>query len=812
MTIPSSLGTGPAAGPAGNAYPNCEIPTLEILDMIAHQRATKEILGVLCRPPAWAGSPGCPPEKARSRTPVTGRCDRPTEPGFPVAFFLTDGETWTLAAKGDLPPDAERALARIDPQSLSRAIFQARPATPSALECPFPAGWARHLYSGTGELLGMLVDLADGPALPYGLHAIRIESICRLAVVAIEQGNLLGELAFQTAHDSRIPLVQRSYDSELSMQRIARMIAQQAAPEEILGALCRHLGQAEAEFQIAFFLSDGDQWRLAAKGDLDPDAETALARIDPAGLSEALLQRQTASGGPECPLDMGWARHLISGAGELLGIVVGLGEGPKVPSGAYATRIESSCRLAALAIEHKNLLEELAFQADHDTLTKLPNRSCYQRLLALALRQENAPNLSTALLYVNLDRFRQVNDVMGIEIGNRLLALVGRRFQSRLRDGDLLARVGGDEFAILLPNRTGMEQGAAVAGRLLRSLSKPFSIDDHELFLSASIGIGYSTPESTPQSLEREAYVALYQAKQAGKAQSMSFRSSMAATPPERLEMEKRLRFALARREVRLFYQPQLELSSGTVRGAEALLRWRPEGLGMVSPATFIPILEETGLIADFGRWVLMEACRQGKEWADQAGMRLRIGVNVSALQFARADFVQDVEQALSDSGFPPELLELELTESLFVGDFAAAHRIFRNLQAVGIGFALDDFGTGQSSLTYLQKLPFQRLKIDQAFIRRIEDGDRQVPMVENILRIAESLGMSTIAEGVETVHQAELLRSLRCDEGQGYLYAAAMPPAEFASFYRNHSPARTGLPDAGPLTTVSEFALPMGD
>jgi EAL domain-containing protein (putative c-di-GMP-specific phosphodiesterase class I) len=244
-----------------------------------------------------------------------------------------------------------------------------------------------------------------------------------------------------------------------------------------------------------------------------------------------------------------------------------------------------------------------------------------------------------------------------------------------------------------------------------------------------------------------------------------------------------------------------MELSSGTVRGVEALLRWSPEGLGIVSPSAFIPILEETGLIAECGRWVLVEACRQGKEWADRAGWRLRIGVNVSARQFVRADFVRDVEQALSDTGFPPELLELELTESLFVGDFETARRIFRNLQAVGIGFALDDFGTGQSSLSYLHKLPFQRLKIDQSFIRRIEDGERQAPMVENILRMAESLGMSTIAEGVETVHQAELLRRLRCDEGQGYLFGAAMPPTEFACFYSNHSPTRVGLPEAAKLT-----------
>ncbi len=264
----------------------------------------------------------------------------------------------------------------------------------------------------------------------------------------------------------------------------------------------------------------------------------------------------------------------------------------------------------------------------------------------------------------------------------------------------------------MLPRVAAEEDAGTVAGRLLRSLSNPFSVEDHELFISASIGIVCSDPDSTPESLERKSYLAMYQAKLAGKARSMYFDSSMAATPPERLEMEKRLRFALSRREMRLYYQPQIDLSSGLVRGAEALLRWRQEGIGTVSPAAFIPILEETGLIVEFGRWVLNEACRQGREWADQTGLKLRIGVNVSATQFAQPDFVHDVERVLAETGFPPELLELELTESLFVRDFTSAHQVFKDLRRTGIQLALDDFGTGQSSLSYLHKLPFQRIKI----------------------------------------------------------------------------------------------------
>jgi EAL domain-containing protein (putative c-di-GMP-specific phosphodiesterase class I) len=257
----------------------------------------------------------------------------------------------------------------------------------------------------------------------------------------------------------------------------------------------------------------------------------------------------------------------------------------------------------------------------------------------------------------------------------------------------------------------------------------------------------------------------------------------MASTPPERLEMEKHLRSALQKNEMVLYYQPQIEMSTGLVSGAEVLMRWRPGDLGIVSPGAFIPILEETGLIVEFGRWALIEACRQGREWCDENDMTMRLAVNVSAFQFAQPEFIRDVERALSESGFPPELLELELTESLFVGDFATACKVFRALQSTGITFALDDFGTGQSSLAYLQQLPFQRLKIDQSFVRPLADGERCPPLVDNIIRMAGSLGMSTIAEGIETAHQANILRMARCEEGQGYFFAQPLPAKEFADF-----------------------------
>jgi diguanylate cyclase (GGDEF)-like protein len=567
---------------------------------------------------------------------------------------------------------------------------------------------------------------------------------------------------------------------ERTIHRVAMMIAEQRSSSEILSELCRQLGGSEPESQVAFLLLQGGSWKVGARGCLNAESESILALVDADRISGELLSAGAEDGQP---FEYGWSRCLCSGTGELLGLFLLLHQGPCQPSGTLGFRIASACRLAAMSLEQRNLLDELAYRADHDPLTGLFNRSYYERLLAWRLKTSRAGNDQIALLYINLDRFRLVNDVMGHLVGNQLLKEVGRRFWECVGPGAIVARAGGDEFAVVLPQISRADDATDHAHRLLDSLAAPFSVNGHQLFVSASIGIGCSSEDSSPASLEREAYIALYQAKKEGKARAMHFHKSMASTPPERLEMEKRLRFALEGREMLLYYQPQVDLVTGAVTGAEVLLRWRAGELGIVSPSAFIPILEETGLIADFGRWVLREACRQGQEWAARTGSSLRLGVNVSALQFGRPDFVQDVERALAETGFPAEFLELELTESLFVGDFNASLQIFKRLQQTGVTFALDDFGTGQSALSYLHNLPFQRLKIDQSFIRPIQDRQELPPLVENIIRMAGALSMTTIAEGVETVHQAEVLRAANCREGQGYFWAKPLPPAEFAAY-----------------------------
>lgn len=554
---------------------------------------------------------------------------------------------------------------------------------------------------------------------------------------------------------------------------VLEMIVRHCEPRQILDALCVQAGETREERQVAFFLLEQGRWALGSTGDLTPYSETVLAGIVPENIS-FLAAEDGASGSGLVSNGVFGIRHLYSGIGELLGLFVCLNaelEQCERRTGNF----DALCRLAVLGIEQRNLLEELTWQADHDAVTGLCTRTCFERLLGWRL-QRAEDSTRTALLCINLDRFRLVNGVLGHSPGNRVLKCVGVRFQTCLPPDTVLARVGGDEFAVL----TGGAEASALADRLLQVLAEPFSIDEHQLFIGASIGIGCARPGSSPESLQRDAYVALYHAKQTGKGRWVKFHPSMEVTPPERLEMEKCLRSALAKNEMALHYQPQIELSTGIVRGAEALLRWKTEGLGSIAPSAFIPILEETGLIVEVGHWVLREACSQGMAWQRETGSRLRIAVNASAMQFLNPGFADDVERVLLETGFPADLLEIELTESIFIGDFTQANKVFERLLAMSVLITIDDFGTGQSSLSYLHKLPFQRLKIDQAFIAAINDSEKCPPLVENIIRMARSLGMTTIAEGIDRASQLDILRLMGCDEGQGYFFSKPSPPAEF--------------------------------
>lgn len=385
-----------------------------------------------------------------------------------------------------------------------------------------------------------------------------------------------------------------------------------------------------------------------------------------------------------------------------------------------------------------------------------------------------------ALLYMDLDRFKLVNDVLGHRVGDALLGQVARRLESCTRRSDILARVGGDEFVLLLSELPDPSGAAAVARKILEALGDSFEVEGHELFVTASIGISvYPVDAEDAAALQKHADHAMYWAKRQGANSFATFGQGIRTASPERLEMETHLRRALERNEMLLNYQPLYEAGAGGLVGVEALLRWKHPELGMVSPATFIPIAEETGLIVPLGSWSLNEACRQRRDWKDAGLPPFRVAVNVSPLQFDQEGFVEDVAAAIRHFGIPPHLLELELTESGIMQDLESSIQRMLRLRELGVRLAIDDFGTGRSSLSYLQRLPLETLKIDQSFVREIRVAADRPPLIQSIITMAHALGLTVVAEGVETPEQMDALVAMGCDVLQGYLLSRPVPPED---------------------------------
>jgi diguanylate cyclase (GGDEF)-like protein/PAS domain S-box-containing protein len=432
--------------------------------------------------------------------------------------------------------------------------------------------------------------------------------------------------------------------------------------------------------------------------------------------------------------------------------------------------------------EHKARIDQIEFLAHHDPLTALPNRLLLQDRLDRALSQAERSQSSVALLFLDLDRFKLVNDSLGHALGDQLLQHVALRLHQKLRDTDTLSRQGSDEFMIVLPD-TGVEGAGHVARNLLECLDRqPMQIADHSLSVTASIGISlYPDHGQDRDSLLKQAGAALRYAQSSGGNSCRFFTASMTVNTLERLQLETDLRHALERHQLLLHYQPQIDLGIDRIVGAEALLRWQHPERGLVSPGQFIPIAEDSGLIVPIGEWVMRETCRQAYAW-QQAGLpAITVAVNLSALQFQRADLLDTVSQALTGSGLAPKWLELELTESILIQDTDNALRTVRQLRAMGLRLSIDDFGTGYSSLSYLQKLAVHTLKIDQSFVRGLASDADSAAIVRAVVQLAHSLKLNTIAEGVETDFQLAFLRNQGCDQVQGYYFSRPLPAIEFA-------------------------------
>jgi diguanylate cyclase (GGDEF)-like protein/PAS domain S-box-containing protein len=429
--------------------------------------------------------------------------------------------------------------------------------------------------------------------------------------------------------------------------------------------------------------------------------------------------------------------------------------------------------------ERKRVEDRLLHHATHDPLTGLPNRHLFMERLGRALLRFQSTGGVFAVLFLDLDRFKVVNDSLGHHVGDELLQVIAERLRASVRLNDTVARFGGDEFAVLLEELADLDEAGEIAGRLGQAVSAPVNLGGYEVFTSASIGIALSSSgQDRPEYLLRNADVAMYRAKGNGANRYEVFDRAMHAQAMARLQLETDLRRALTRGEFRLRYQPIVSLRTGRITGVEALLRWEHPDRGLILPGDFIPVAEETGLILPLGAWVLGEACRQLAEWRREfQHARIALSVNLSAKQFGQADLVERIRDALRESGLDPRHLKLEITESAIIDNPSGAGAMLAQLKEQGIQVQMDDFGTGYSSLSSLHSLPLDGLKVDRSFVSRILENHATRQMVRTIALLARGLDLAVVAEGVETVEQLEEVRAMGCDYAQGYLIAPPLEP-----------------------------------
>jgi diguanylate cyclase (GGDEF)-like protein/PAS domain S-box-containing protein len=434
--------------------------------------------------------------------------------------------------------------------------------------------------------------------------------------------------------------------------------------------------------------------------------------------------------------------------------------------------------------QRKETEKQLEYRAYYDSLTGLPNRLLFRDRLVNSLSAAQRNRVGVSVMYLDVDHFKLVNDGLGHSFGDLLLADIARRLHASLRASDTISRIGGDEFSILLPEVTNTEAVAGVARKILDSLAKPFTVDGHDLFVTASIGVScYPADGDDAETLLKCADAAMYRAKELGRNQAQLFTASMNERYVRRLALEQHLHHAIEREELELEYQPVYDRARRRIVSLEALLRWRDPSRGLVQPGEFIELAEETGMIIPIGEWALRTACRQLRQWHDQGVPTLRVAVNISAVQLQQRGLLEAVRAALDETGIPPALLQLEITESAAMQSFEQTMKILRELREMGVGIAIDDFGTGQSSLTYLKHFPIDTVKIDKEFMRDVTTDDTAAAIVSYVINLAHTLQLQVVAEGVETEEQYTFLRHYACDLMQGFLFSRPLPVADVLPF-----------------------------
>jgi len=442
--------------------------------------------------------------------------------------------------------------------------------------------------------------------------------------------------------------------------------------------------------------------------------------------------------------------------------------------------------------QRKETEKQLEYRAYYDSLTGLPNRVLFRDRLVHSLEHAKRNRVGVAVMYLDLDHFKLVNDALGHSFGDRLLGEVAKRLQSALRASDTISRIGGDEFSVLLPEVTSTEAVAGVARKVLHSLARPFHVDGHDFFVTASIGIGcHPSDGDDAETLLKCADAAMYRAKELGRNQAQLFTASMNERYVRRLALEQHLHHAIEREQLELWYQPVYDRTRRRYVCVEALLRWRDPVRGLVPPSEFVGLAEETGMIVPIGAWALRTACLQLRQWMEQ-GLSLRMAVNISAVQLQQRDLVAQVQGAIAESGIEPGMLQLEITESAAMQNFELTLEMLRELRAMGVGVSVDDFGTGQSSLIYLKHFPIDTVKIDKEFLREVTSDETAAAIVSYVINLAHTLQLKVVAEGVETEEQYTFLRHYACDQMQGFLFAKPLPADEVVPFLRQSQRPRT--------------------
>lgn len=458
-------------------------------------------------------------------------------------------------------------------------------------------------------------------------------------------------------------------------------------------------------------------------------------------------------------------------------------------------------RLRVQIARYRESEKNLTHLAQHDALTHLPNRILGSELVEQAIATSARHQQLVALLFVDLDNFKDVNDSVGHSAGDEFLQQVALRLRDAVRHADIVCRQGGDEFLVGVTGVTDTQGIAQAAAQVLQRMQEPFHLRGLEILASCSIGIAVHPKDgATFEELLRHADLAMYQAKESGRNAYRFFDEEINTSIRENLHLISSLRQAIAQNELVLHYQPVFDLGNDALVGAEALVRWQNPKLGLVSPGLFIPVAEKSGLIVDIGQWVLQEACRQMRAWRMAGAPPLRVAVNLSPVQFRRGDVEAIIERVLQQTGLAPEQLELEVTESTLIQDTEKFVQTLQRIKAMGIHLAIDDFGTGYSNLSYLQRFSVDKLKIDQSFVRRLLDGEKDVTMVSAIIHLAKSLNLMVTAEGVENVETRDALKRMDCDQAQGYWFAKPMPAAQFEAFWRKQLAAPAMHPGVVPI------------